>query len=104
MTDFLAEELARSDEKAAMMKERKRLEVLREQEARKKKDLSRHIILGAMVCKYFPSVSHFEPGTQAQNAAELAPFDAFLAVLSEDQELLAGLRDKVNHRLSRISQ
>jgi hypothetical protein len=49
-----------------------------------------------MVTKYFPEVSGFQSGTQAENDVNFAPLEAFLAALANDHELIRKLKERAN--------
>lgn len=75
--------------------ERKRRQEERSaQEAQRKKDNRRNYVIGELVTRYFPSIQNYEPGTDAENQTRFQPLEAFLYVLSTDQDLVEELRER----------
>jgi len=78
------------------LKNRKKVQERRDLEARRKVEFRRHIIIGELVCKYFPDVMKYQPQRyKKDNAKEFADFERFLQVLATDTEPLTTLYDRV---------
>lgn len=90
----IEERIAKAKERIQQLEQQKRVEQRKEREAKRKKDQRRNYIIGALVTKYFPEVSRFEPGTTAQNAVIFEPLEVFLSTLAADQTLMENLRNK----------
>ena len=83
--------LARVEQVKNQNKSRER----REMEAKRKKDAHRNFIIGELVCKYFPSMMKYQPKqSKADTSSEFADFENFLFWLSDNPELVEGIRKK----------
>lgn len=100
MATTLNEKIVKAKDRIAKLEHQQRVEKRRTLEAERKKNNRRQYIIGELVTKYFPEVQRFEPGTKAENAVEFKPLEAFLLVLTADQELIIRLKEMVNNRLS----
>jgi len=77
------------------LKNRKKMQERREQEAKRKVDTHRNIIIGELVCRYFPDVMEFQPQrSKSANVEVFRDFENFLKILVSDTELLAHLKSK----------
>jgi len=77
------------------LKNRKKMQERREQEAKRKVDIHRNIIVGELVCKYFPDVMEYQPQrSKFANTEVFKSFESVLAVIASDTELLAHLKSK----------
>jgi len=77
---------------------------LRELEAKRKVDTHRNIIIGELVCKYFPDVMECQPQRSKKDNAEIfKDFENLLRVLAADTELLAHLKDRVESLHTEVS-
>lgn len=104
MSDTLAERIAKSKARTAILEQQRRVEQRQEREAKKKKDQRRNYVIGELVTKYFPEVLRFEPGTKAENAVTFEPLEAFLSSLCADLELIKQLSEKANMSVSKIKK
>ena len=100
MSTKLVEKITKAKEHVAKLEKQRREEARREREAEKKKDQRRNYILGELVAKNFPEVLRLEPGTKAENAVEFEPFETFLSVIADRQELRDLLKNEVDRRMS----
>lgn len=94
MSLTLEEQIIRSKQRTAKLEEQKRVQLRNEREKKKKKDQRRNYIIGELVTKYFPALTSLEPGTKAENRINFQPLEAFLSVLSSEQELIDRLKEK----------
>ena len=77
------------------LKNRKKMQERREQEAKRKVDTHRNIIIGELVCKYFPDVMEYQPQkSKSANTEVFKSFESVLKVLVSDMELLAHIKSK----------
>lgn len=89
------EERSASAKKRIDIAEQKRRQKERTtQEEQMRQDSRRNYIIGELVTKYFPEVTTFEPGTNAENRTRFKSLEAFLYVLSTDYELVRKLQDR----------
>jgi len=74
------------------LKRRKKLDARRNQASKAKADTRRNIIIGEMICKYFPDVMEYQPcRNSSENAVAFASLDGFLKALSLNEEILTKL-------------
>ena len=67
-----------------------------ELEAKRKVDVHRNILIGELVCQYFPSMMQYQPRhSKADNKIEFSEFENALRWLSEHTELLYNLRNNL---------
>lgn len=77
------------------LKNQKKAQERREKSAKRKIDTRRYIIVGGLVCNYFPDVMKYQPQrTAADTAKEFEHFENILRTLSSDEGLLARLKDE----------
>ena len=77
------------------LKNRKKMQERREQEAKRKVDTRRNIIIGGLVCKYFPDVTEYQPQrSKSANAEAFKNFESILEVIASDTELLAHIKSR----------
>ena len=77
------------------LKNRKKMQERREQEAKRKVDIHRNIIIGEMVCKYFPNVMEYQPQrSKSANAEVFKDFESVLEAIASDTELLACIKSR----------
>lgn len=86
------ERTANANRKLAATEQQRWLEQKNAQEVQRKKSQRRNYIIGELVAKYFPEVSAFEPGSDAENQVQFESLEAFLYVLSTDYDLVEELR------------
>ena len=58
----------------------------------------RNYIIGELAGKYFPEIHEIELGTSEENEDRFQLVEAFLAVLSNDSELVEQLKEKASSR------
>ena len=91
VNDHLKGVISRVEQLKNQRKSRER----REQEAKRKLDTRRNIIIGELVCRYFPDVMRLQPQrSKADNAAEFEAFASILSTLANDTELLVRLKEE----------
>lgn len=89
VNDHLKKSVARIEQ----LKNQKKSKERREQEAKRKMDTRRYIIIGELVCKYFPDAMKYQPQrSKADNAKEFETFANILNLLADNTELLAKLK------------
>ena len=77
------------------LKNRKKMKERREQEAKRKIDIHRNIIIGELVCRYFPDVMKYQPQrSKSVNTEVFKSFESVLKVIASDTELLAHINSK----------
>ena len=80
------ERIARTKEKRLQLERRKRAEEKSKKEKEHKVNISRQIIIGKIVLRYFPQILRFQPKrTDAENEIEFAPLIDALSVLASDK-------------------
>ena len=90
----IEERTANASRRIDTAERKRRQEERAAQEEQKRKDRRRSYIIGDLVAKYFPQVTTFEPGISAEGQAQFEPLEAFLYVLSTDQDLVEELRER----------
>lgn len=76
------------------LKNQRKLKERRQQEIKRKIDTCRNIVIGELVCQYFPSAMQYQPRhSKAENKVEFAEFENTLRWLSEHIELLNNMRN-----------
>ena len=90
----IEERTANASRRIDTAERKRRQEERAAQEEQKRKDSRRSYIIGDLVAKYFPQVTTFEPGISAEGQAQFEPLEAFLYVLSTDQDLVEELRER----------
>jgi hypothetical protein len=82
-------------EEIEQLKNQKKSQQRREQKAKRKMDTRRHIIIGELVCKYFPNMMNYWPQrNRADTADEFAVFENILCMLAANAELVSKLEDE----------
>lgn len=77
------------------LKNRKKMQERRELVANKKLDTHRNIIIGELVCKYFPDVMKYQPQrSKSANSEAFKDFENILKVLASDTEFLAYIKSR----------
>ena len=77
------------------LKNRKKMQERREQEAKRKVDIHRNIIIGGLICKYFPDVMEYQPQRSKKGNAEVFKcFESILEMIASDTELLACIKSR----------
>lgn len=67
----------------------------REREAQRKIDTRRNIIIGELVCKYFPNMKRYYPkGNDADIAKEFLFFESILSILAGNTALITELKEE----------
>lgn len=80
--------------KAEQRKNREMMKAQRERDAKRKIDTHRNILIGDLVCQYFPDVMQIQPrNSKVGNKAAFAEFENALRWLSEHTEFLNNMRD-----------
>lgn len=90
----IEERTANANRRIDTAERKRRQEERSAQEAQRKKDNRRNYVIGELVTRYFPSIQNYEPGTDAENQTRFQPLEAFLYVLSTDQDLVEELRER----------
>ena len=86
--------------RAEQRKNQKKMRERRDQEAKRKVDVHRYILIGELVCQYFPSVIKYQPRHgKVDNKIEFAEFENTLRWLSEHIELLNNMRDNPQNEI-----
>ena len=86
--------------RAEQRKNQKKMKERRELEAKRKVDVHRNILIGKLVCQYFPHVMKYQPQhSRAGNEIEFAEFENTLRWLSEHIELLNNMRDNPQNEI-----
>lgn len=84
----LDKRLAKTNEKMQQIEHQRILRENRDQEAKRKTDFRRAVIVGAIFTKHFPVVLGFTPhNTVEANDIEFAPLEKFIATLAETYNL-----------------
>ena len=91
------ERCANASKRAAAAEHQQRVEQKAAREKQKRTDQRRNYIIGEMVCRYFPEVMRFEPGTQPQNEERFLSLKAFLIELADDQALIAQIKERARY-------
>ena len=66
----------------------------RNREVKRKMDVHRNIIIGELVCRYFPDMMQYQPHQRkVDNITEFAGFEDTLRWLSDNEELLRSIRN-----------
>ena len=82
-------------------KNQKALQQRREKEARRKMDIRRYIIIGELVCKYFPEMLKCQPQKKkSDNAKKFADFEDTLRLLASNKSLLVRPKGKISEMIS----
>ena len=77
-------------------KNQKSLHQRKEQEARRKLDTRRYIIIGELVCKHFPEMMNCQPQMKkSETAKEFSDFEETLRLLASNRGLLIKLKSEV---------
>jgi hypothetical protein len=77
------------------LKNRKNMQERRELAAKRKVDTHRNIIIGELVCRYFPDVMEYQPQrSKSANTEVFRDFENFLKMLASDVELLAHIKGR----------
>jgi len=83
--DYLSAAFAKSDQ----VRNQRRMAELREKEKKRKVDTRRYIIIGELVCKYFPSLMELQPQQDKEsNTAEFSSLEAILRWLRDGTDLI----------------
>jgi len=86
--------IEKAKERLEQLKHQKKLQDMRERKAKQKTDIRRYIIIGEMVCKYFPEVMLYQPRkTNTENAEEFSHLDDFLQELSISDDIVAKIKE-----------
>lgn len=93
----LDEQIKKTEEKVAQLKQQRRIQIKKEKDIRRKKDQRRNYIIGELVSKYFPGVLSLEPGTKAENAVTFAPLESFLSALAANRECIDQIKAKTTN-------
>jgi len=87
--------LKASAERIQQLKNQKKSKERREQEAQRKIDIRRNIMIGGLMCHLFPELMELQPQWSAEgNVKEFKSLENILRVLSEDTELLTKLKEE----------
>lgn len=74
------------------LKNRKKLQERREAEAKRKIDIRRYIVIGELICKYFPETKKYHPHrSKKDNAKEFAHFENIIKAMASESDLLDDL-------------
>lgn len=84
----LERRIREAQETCAKLEQQRRVALRKEQEAKRKTGQRRNFIIGDLVTIYFPVVQKYMPGTKAENRIRFEPLEAFLYVLSHDDQLV----------------
>jgi hypothetical protein len=90
-------QIIQAQDHAKQLKRRQIL--LNNQEEKKKRKIinRRKFIIGGLLLKYFPSLVRFRPKSKVKDTVtEFLPIERFIAVLSEDEELVQRLWETAN--------
>ena len=75
------------------LKNRKKMQERREIDAKRKVDTRRNIIIGELVCRYFPELMEYQPHrSKSANAEVFKNFESILKMLASNTELLAHVK------------
>ena len=79
------DKIAKRQEQIKQSERLKKEQDIREKNKQEAVNTRRNIIIGKMVCEYFPDVLNFYPRrTEAENKIEFLPFEQLLYVLAND--------------------
>ena len=91
VNDHLKKSLLRTQQ----LKNQKMSQQRREQEVKRKMDTRRHIIIGELVCRYFPDLMNYQPQrNKADTQQEFAVFENILRILASNADLISQLESK----------
>lgn len=93
-TMSIEERTANAQKKAQDEVRKRKQEEHTAKQTQKRKDQRRNCVIGELVTKYFPSVREYEPGTSDENQTRFEALEAFLCVLSTDQDLVNELQKR----------
>ena len=89
--------LKKSMHRIKQHKNQKALQQRKEQEAQRKLDTRRFIIIGELVCKYFPEMMNRQPQRKKSDTArEFADFENTLRLLASNRSLLEGPESEIS--------
>ena len=90
-----------AQERAEQLKRQRRLLDNREKEQKRKIDVRRKIIIGAIIVKCFPCVTRLQPKlNQSDTNREFAELEEFFAAVAKDEKYAALLQEKLGQKLS----
>lgn len=80
--------------RAEQRKNREKMKAKREEDAKRKIDIHRYILIGELFCQYFPGMMQIQPRrSKADNKAAFAEYENALRWLSEHTEFLNNMRN-----------
>lgn len=79
--------IAALEQKIEALKKKERAEQKKLRDEQKKADSRRFYIIGEIVVKHFPELAKIAPGNNKQNADNFREFEAFLRMISSDEQL-----------------
>ena len=87
------EQLKKSVHRIEQLKNQKKSQERQEQAVKRKMDTRRKIIIGGLVCKYFPDIMKYQPQrSNADTTEEFAAFENILRILVVNVDLLTELK------------
>lgn len=92
------EQLRKTALRVEQLKNQNNLKKRRKREAERKIEIRRYIIIGEIICKYFPEMKDYRPQqNSSDNAKEFADFESLLRLLANNQEMLTRLIEDANN-------
>ena len=93
VNDRIKESVSRTNH----LKNQKKLKERREQEAMRKMDTRRYIIIGELVCKHFPEMMNYQPHRNCTDNKEFTVLTNILSLLAANKEMINKLnKDAIN--------
>lgn len=93
-----AQILAEANRIIAEKQHQQKVDQRKEKKKAEKKERLRNLVIGELVCEYFPDVAQIEPGQKYENPERFAMFENVLSVLSEDTDMLNELKERAGLR------
>lgn len=77
------------------LERQRRLKMRREDKQKNKDDIRRYIIIGKLVCRYFPEMMEYRPQySDAENAKEFSDFEEVLVFVAAHTEFLEAVKKR----------
>lgn len=63
-----------------------------------KGDKRRYRVIGELVCRHFPEIQSYSPGTSLENLLRFQSVESFIAVLANDTKVVEQIRKRASRR------
>ena len=88
-----------SQDRVEQLKRRKILQDNKEKEKQDAINTRRYILIGKLICKYFPEVLKLQPRlTKAENNIEFKLLEVFISILADDKEYIGRIKQQATTR------